>query len=74
MTCPTCNQPFDTAECPICAPLARIVAASRQNRRNYAQRKESERTAAAKQVRPPSIGSGGSMAEVNGETWMPYKD
>ena len=38
--CPTCGDYFNCAECPVCAPLKRILEASKQRRQSFAQRRK----------------------------------
>lgn len=44
MTCHLCNTIHVEAACPVCAPFKRLLALSRQKRKNYAQAKADERT------------------------------
>ena len=43
MTCPICQTSYIEAQCPVCAPFKRLLALSRQKRKNYAQIKADER-------------------------------
>jgi hypothetical protein len=44
-SCQSCGMPFSGAECPVCAPLERVLKMSREKRRDYAVKKAAQRSA-----------------------------